>query len=71
MFIIPLFNVKITLKMDWIEKLYYELGSSEPDYYIENGKRVFTKTYHLKRGYCCGSGCRHCPYTNKKKLKRK
>ena len=57
--------------MDWIEKLYYELGSSEPDYYIENGKRVFTKTYHLKRGYCCGSGCRHCPYTNKKKLKRK
>jgi hypothetical protein len=23
---------------------------------------VFTATYHLKRGYCCNSGCRHCPY---------
>ncbi|HEU4743322.1 MAG TPA: DUF5522 domain-containing protein, partial [Meiothermus sp.] len=18
--------------------------------------------YHLRRGYCCGSRCRHCPY---------
>jgi len=32
------------------------------DYYIENGLLVFTAIYHLKRGYCCGSGCRHCPY---------
>jgi len=23
---------------------------------------VFTAAYHLKRGYCCGNGCRHCPY---------
>jgi hypothetical protein len=23
---------------------------------------VFTATYHLKRGYCCNSDCRHCPY---------
>ena len=32
------------------------------DYYLENGLVVFTAAYHLKRGYCCGSGCRHCPY---------
>jgi hypothetical protein len=32
------------------------------DYYLENGLIVFTAAYHLKRGYCCGSGCRHCPY---------
>jgi hypothetical protein len=32
------------------------------DYYIENGLLVFTAAYHLKRGHCCGSGCRHCPY---------
>src|SRR5690606_37039551 len=32
------------------------------DYYWENGLMVFTRQYHLKRGYCCGSGCRHCPY---------
>jgi hypothetical protein len=32
------------------------------DYYLEEGKFVFTGVYHLKRGYCCNSGCRHCPY---------
>jgi hypothetical protein len=32
------------------------------DYYIENGRWVFTETYHRKRGYCCGNACRHCPY---------
>lgn len=32
------------------------------DFYIENGLYVFTALYHQKRGYCCGSGCRHCPY---------
>jgi len=32
------------------------------DYYYENGFIVFTEDYHLKRGYCCKSGCRHCPY---------
>jgi hypothetical protein len=34
------------------------------DYYIENGRWVFTETYHRKRGYCCGSACRHCPYNH-------
>ncbi|MBO1438254.1 DUF5522 domain-containing protein [Meiothermus sp. CFH 77666] len=32
------------------------------DYYLEGGLLVFTETYHLRRGYCCGSKCRHCPY---------
>ena len=32
------------------------------DYYMEGPNLVFTAQYHLKRGYCCGSGCRHCPY---------
>jgi hypothetical protein len=36
------------------------------DYYIENGFWVFTSAYHLKRGYCCKNGCRHCPYGFKK-----
>jgi hypothetical protein len=36
---------------------------SQPgDYYIENGFVVMTEQYHLRRGYCCESGCRHCPY---------
>ncbi len=37
------------------------------DYYInDQGLWVFTEAYHRKRGYCCGSGCRHCPYGFKK-----
>ncbi len=32
------------------------------DFYREGGFIVFTRQYHLKRGQCCGSGCRHCPY---------
>ena len=32
------------------------------DYYLENGNLVFTAKYLLRRGYCCRSGCRHCPY---------
>jgi len=32
------------------------------DYYLERGAMVFTASYLQRRGYCCGSGCRHCPY---------
>ena len=36
-------------------------------YYTPEGSVVFTATYHLRRGYCCKNGCRHCPYGFKKK----
>lgn len=41
----------------------------EPDdfYYNEQGYKVFTEKYHLKRGYCCKSGCKHCPFGYDKK----
>ena len=42
----------------------------EEDYYFENGLMVFTRGYHLRRGYCCKSGCRHCPYGFKKEEKK-
>lgn len=47
------------------------LGLQPGDYYFsEEGYLVFTEQYHLKRGYCCQSGCRHCPYEfNRKKDK--
>jgi hypothetical protein len=35
------------------------------DFYFEGPYLVFTAAYHLKRGSCCGSGCRHCPYKEK------
>lgn len=34
----------------------------EEDFYYEGPYMVFTAAYHLKRGYCCNSNCRHCPY---------
>jgi len=34
------------------------------DYVMEGPYMVFTAAYHLKRGYCCGNGCKNCPYKN-------
>jgi hypothetical protein len=40
----------------------------EDDFYLnEKGYKVFTEKFHLKRGYCCKSGCKHCPYGYDKK----
>ena len=40
----------------------------EEDYYLSpEGFIVFTEKYHLKRGHCCQSGCKHCPYGFDKK----
>lgn len=40
--------------------------SSQPqpgrDFYTEQGSVVFTAAFLLRRGWCCGNGCRHCPY---------
>jgi hypothetical protein len=35
-------------------------------YYNEQGLMVLTEKYHLQRGYCCGNGCRHCPFDYEK-----
>lgn len=32
------------------------------DFYYEGPYLVFTEKYLRDRGYCCESGCRHCPY---------
>jgi len=32
------------------------------DFYWEGEAMVFTQRFHLRRGYCCDSSCRHCPY---------
>lgn len=54
----------------WIENQYLRELLSEKDtgpefYYDEQGRMVFTEAFHKKRGSCCGSGCRNCPYTPK------
>ena len=32
------------------------------DYYLEDGRVVFTSKYLAEKGICCGTGCRHCIY---------
>ncbi|MET0919637.1 MAG: DUF5522 domain-containing protein [Acidimicrobiia bacterium] len=39
------------------------VAAGEPGYLDPHtGLFVFTAAYHLERGSCCASGCRHCPY---------
>jgi len=51
---------KLTKRTDLQEGLHY---------YFEGGFMVLTETYHLERGYCCGKGCRHCPYSKNDEIK--
>ncbi len=39
-----------------------QLTEGQDFYYNEDGYVVLTESYHLKKGFCCGNGCRHCPY---------
>jgi hypothetical protein len=31
-------------------------------YYNIDGYIVLTEKYHLDKGFCCGNGCKHCPF---------
>ena len=56
------------MKNDWITEQYIKetIQKKESDFYINSeGKRVMTESFHKKRGFCCGSGCLHCPYEPK------
>jgi len=59
-------------KGDWISELHYKEfikpKHQEGDFYWDEGRMVMTENYHIKRGNCCGNGCKHCPYwpTNQK-----
>lgn len=44
------------------ERAYHPKPGAGDHYYDASGRWVFTETYLRRRGYCCGSGCRHCPY---------
>lgn len=38
------------------------------DFYFDGPYLVFTAAYHLKRGSCCSSGCRHCPWRESERV---
>jgi hypothetical protein len=44
------------------------LNPNKEFYFNSEGLLVFTKEYHLKRGFCCKNACLHCPWNYKKKL---
>ncbi len=50
--------------MDYIDDSFQAPKLIEgEDYYMDpRGFRVMTEKYNRKRGYCCGSGCKHCAY---------
>lgn len=39
------------------------LVEGEDYYFNEDGYIVLTEKYHLQKGFCCGNGCKHCPYS--------
>jgi hypothetical protein len=54
-------SIKSTNKLNSTSSL--GRGLDPEDFYISpQGFLVFTEQHHLKRGYCCTNGCKHCPY---------
>ncbi len=50
--------------MDYIDDSFTPKKLKEnDDYYMDpRGFRVMTEKFLKNRGYCCGNGCKHCPY---------
>ena len=43
--------------------LYGDELKEGADFYIsKDGYRIMTEKFLRNRGYCCGNGCKHCPY---------
>ena len=42
-----------------------KLMEDDEAYSNSSGLIVFTAEYLLQRGYCCGNGCKNCPYDYK------
>ena len=36
----------------------------------QTGYKVMTELAHASRGFCCGNGCRHCPWNSSEDTKR-
>lgn len=49
---------------DTTDDLHRLACKAKRNFYIDSatGYKVMTEYYLLKRGYCCSSGCKHCPY---------
>lgn len=55
---------EVSEKQQLIQKLHNQACKENKEFYLDpdTGRMVFTSVYHLNKGGCCQSGCRHCPY---------
>lgn len=55
-----------------IERRHAEAQAAGRSTYADprTGLSVFTAETLRRRGWCCGSGCRHCPYPPEARRKR-
>ena len=66
-----MFSFEKKLWMGKFSKLFESLSGNVDnlregiDYCRGNGYRVMTERYLVNRGWCCASGCCHCPYRPK------
>ena len=54
-----------------IRQVHSQANSIKKKMYIDpiSQNSVMTRSFLISRGYCCGSGCRHCPYLHVMVLK--
>ncbi|KAJ3599703.1 hypothetical protein NHX12_033659 [Muraenolepis orangiensis] len=57
-------SVQPTAEQSAIHKVHREACEAKQQMYADpsTGYKVFTEYAHLRRGKCCGTACRHCPY---------
>jgi len=48
------------------EDMHAAACAKDEEWYVDpyTGYNVMTEVHHQRRGYCCGNGCRHCPYAH-------
>ncbi|MCO4760526.1 MAG: hypothetical protein KC502_03435 [Myxococcales bacterium] len=53
----------MTTQLD-VERVHRAAVAAGERMYVDprSGFRVMTELHHRRRGFCCGSACRHCPY---------
>ena len=59
-----LLDGQVFAKATQIIRAHAEALASAADTYVDprSGYTVLTAAYLARRGHCCDSGCRHCPY---------
>ena len=61
----PQMTEKQQEKVKILDALHEHACTAGKTFYVdpETSREYFTEPYLKKRGYCCHTGCRHCPYS--------